>query len=407
MADRDRILVVGGGHAEIPLIDAAHELGFEVFTTGNRPHDLGHRRADGYVGRDFSDPEAIRDLAAELGVVGIVSGCNDFAAISTASAAEQLGLPGHDSHETYLRIHHKDRFRALLEELGLPTPRSVVVRDAAHVVEQCEPLGYPVIVKPVDLTGGKGMTVCRSPHELAPAIDHAFTLTRQDYVVVEQFMEGTRHGYTCFVAGHRVGFWFADDEQYYRNEFLVSGTTTPTSMPAPALDELRASVERISEHLGLVDGLMHVQCILTANGPRIVELCRRCPGDLYPWFVQLSTGYPYARAVVQSELGLPFDTAPADGRPVARHCLMATSEGVLRSIEMDDTVTARLIEQMTWWQAGDRITNHLVDKFGIVFLGFDGVDDMTSLAPTLSDRIAITITADDAVSAPTAPAVTP
>jgi IS5 family transposase len=151
-------------------------------------------------------------------------------------------------------------------------------------------------------------------------------------------MEGTRHGFTCFVTGGRVGFWFADDEQYFHNQFLVSGTTTPTSMPTTAITELVDAVETITRSLELVDGLMHVQCIQTAVGPRIVELCRRCPGDLYPWFVQLSTGYDYAGAVLRSELALQRDPDGATATPqcITRHCLMGECEGTLRRVELDD-----------------------------------------------------------------------
>jgi biotin carboxylase len=393
VADAPRILIVGGSHAEIPLIDAAHALGLHVTTTGNQPQGLGHVRADDYVAADFSDREAIRSLAQRLGVVGVVSGCNDFALLSAAWAAEQLGLGGHDPFDTTVRIHHKDRFRELLDELGIPTPASGVVRGPDEAVEVCRRIGFPVIVKPVDLTGGKGMTVCRSAAELDAALAHGFSLTRQSHLVVEQFMEGTRHGFTCFVTGGCVGFWFADDEQYFRNQFLVSGTTTPTSMPPTAISELVDAVETITRSLQLVDGLMHVQCIQTAAGPRIVELCRRCPGDLYPWFVKLSTGYDYADAVLRSELGMPGDSggAPATLRCITRHCLMGDREGTLRHVKLDDDLRGRTAGQMLWWTEGQPVTNHLVDKFGIVFFGFDDAALMRSVTTALSTRITVEI----------------
>ncbi|MBI5087826.1 MAG: FkbM family methyltransferase [Actinobacteria bacterium] len=302
------LLITGGSHAEIPLIRAARRLGFRVITTGNRPDDLGHRHADHYAPADYSDADQVLDVAVRAGVSAIVSGCNDFAALSTARACDELGLPGHDRHDVALRIHHKDRFRELLDELGLDAPRSGVVRSAAEAVDLCTRLGYPVIVKPVDLTGGKGMTVCDAPDDVAKAVDAGLALSRQSHVVVEQFLTGSRHGFTCFVHNGRVGFWFADDEQYYLNPFLVSGTTTPTSMPDSAIADLVSAVELITSKVALVDGLVHVQCIMTPTGPQIIEVCRRCPGDLYPTFVELSTGYDYALSVVRAETGLVVGT---------------------------------------------------------------------------------------------------
>jgi biotin carboxylase len=390
MTGAGTLLVVGGSHAEIPLIGAAKRMGYTVVTTGNRADDLGHRHADRYVPADYSDPEQVHSVAVHERVEAIVSGCNDFAALSTASVCDELGLAGHDPHEIALRIHHKDLFRELLDELGLESPRSGVVRAADEAVALCERIGYPVIVKPVDLTGGKGMTVCDDAGHVARAVDAALALSRQHHVVVEQYLTGTRHGFTCFVHDGQVGFRFADDEQYYLNPFLVSGTTTPTSMPGYALAELVSNVELISTKLGLVDGLVHVQCIMTPSGPQIIEVCRRCPGDLYPVFVELSTGYDYAGSVVRAETGA--DAHPSDGgtqRPIARHCVMAPRSGVVAGVEVDASLRRLVVEQMWWWAHGDVIEQHLTQKLGIVFCAFDGRDEMVLTAPQLTDLVRV------------------
>ena len=204
-------MIVGGSHAEIPLIEAAKRAGFRVATSGNRPQDRGHPYADQYAGADFSDADAITRVAEELGATAIVSGCNDFAALSTAAAAERLGLGGHDPHNVAQRIHHKDRFRELLRELHIPTPAWTTVSSAQLARDWAEAIGCPLIVKPVDLTGGKGISVCASLAEIEAAASAALAISRQPYVVVEQFLSGSRHGFTCFVENGVVGFWFADD----------------------------------------------------------------------------------------------------------------------------------------------------------------------------------------------------
>jgi hypothetical protein len=90
-----RISIAGGSHSEIPLIYAAKRLGYQVFTSGNRPRDIGHRLADGFENCDYSDPAAILSVATKLGVSAICAGCNDFSALTCAVVAQELGLPGH------------------------------------------------------------------------------------------------------------------------------------------------------------------------------------------------------------------------------------------------------------------------------------------------------------------------
>jgi hypothetical protein len=232
------------------------------------------------------------------------------------------------------------------------------------------------------------MGVCHHPAELDAAVEHAFSLSRQDVVVVEQFLVGTNHGFTCFVEDGRITVWFADDEQYYRNPYLVSGTTTPTSMPPRAIDRMIASIESIARSLQVVDGLMHTQCIVTEEDAYIIELCRRCPGDLYPRFVELSTGYDYATAVVASELGrrIPAGTIRTPA-PIGRHCLMTDREGTLEDITYGPVVSELLVDEMTWWSPGLAVTDPLVQKFGILFLRYRDRAQMVDLTGRLADLI--------------------
>jgi biotin carboxylase len=87
-----KLLLVGGSHADIPVIQAAHQQGFYVITTGNKKDDLGHRLADIYYPADYSDPKQILDLAQRLKIDAICPSANDFSALSCAYTAEKLGL---------------------------------------------------------------------------------------------------------------------------------------------------------------------------------------------------------------------------------------------------------------------------------------------------------------------------
>ena len=383
---------MGGSHAEIPLINAAKAAGYRVATTGNRPADRGHSSADHYVPADFSDPEAILTVAKELGAVAIVSGCNDFAAISTAFAAQQLGLPGHDSYETSLLVHHKDRFRSAMDDIGVNVPRALPVMCLEEALAAGASIGFPVLVKPVDLTGGKGIRKCETSAELTAAYQSAVAISRQQHVLVERFVSGSNHGFTSLVENGKVAFWYADDEQYYVNKYLVSGTTTPSTLRPSSIAQLIESVELIVARLRLVDGLVHVQCIQTPTDVVIIEVCRRCPGDLYPVIVELATGYAYGRAVFNSEAGLaPAGCGTARRRAVARHCIMGDANGVLRSVDIDPAIEARIVDRMVWWSRGDRVDNYLTDKFGILFIEFESVDEMNELAPQLPRLVSVNV----------------
>lgn len=446
MIEKKRLLLLGGGHAEIPLIQAAQELGYFVITTGNAREGLGHPYADKNVFADFSDKEAMLDLARSEGVSAVCSGCNDFALLSTVYVCEKLGLSGHDSFETSLQIHHKDKYRALAERLRIPTPRARVVRSldefksviglgsgssccelAGFAQKNFCPLQFPLIVKPVDLTGGKGIHRVNNAAEAIAAYEDAVSRTREDHLVVEEFVIGSNHGFSAFLVGGKVVFYFADNEQYYLNKYMVSGANTPSTTSRRGLDLLVEYSERIAADLKLVDGILHIQYIEKSDGtPYIIEICRRPPGDLYIKFVKYATGVNYPKVIIAAECGMdvswilrdaqddvtdasnviPGDlnifsrgfclsgmsrelSSIAQTRPFLRHCVMTDRTGVVTGVEFAPEVRKNIVEKFLWYKDGEVVSDPMHYKAGIVFMQFDSVEEMIEKTGKMTEYIKI------------------
>lgn len=377
-----KLLLLGGGHAEIPLIQAAQELGWYVITTGNDRKGLGHPYADKKVFADFSDKEAMLELARNEGVQAVCSGCNDFALLSTAYVCEKLGLPGHDSYVTSLEIHHKDKYRALATRLGIPTPRALVIPTNVDITDfetAIAQLTFPIIVKPVDLTGGKGIHRAANPEEARRAYKDACSRTRQDHIVVEEFVQGTNHGFSAMLVKGKVAFAFADNEQYYINKYLVSGANTPGTSGRETLSKLRDYSERIARNLHLVDGILHIQYIEKPDGtPVIIEICRRPPGDLYIKFVKYATGIDYPKYIVMAETGMDIATIPDTSTQGfwLRHCIMPDCEGTVRDVSFAPEIQGNIVEKFLWHKPGEAINDILTYKAGIVFFRFNSLEEM-------------------------------
>ena len=406
MSLNKKMLLLGGGHAEIPLIQAAHELGWYVITTGNAREGLGHPYADKNVFADFSDKDAMLELAKSEGVQAVCSGCNDFALLSTVYVCEKLGLPGHDSYATSLKIHHKDKYRALATRLGIPTPRALVVRSAADFETAIAQLTFPIIVKPVDLTGGKGIHRAANADEACEAYKDACSRTRQDHIVVEEFVQGSNHGFSAILVKGKVAFAFSDNEQYNINKYMVSGANSPSTSSDKTLAMLREYSERIAQELHLVDGILHIQYIERADGtPIIIEICRRPPGDLYIKFVKYATGVDYPKFIVQAETGEDISSiadVPTQGFWL-RHCIMADCQageqtatgdickGIVRDVTFAPEIQGNIVEKFLWYKSDEVITDKLTYKAGIVFFKFDTLAEMQDKTAHMTELAKITI----------------
>jgi biotin carboxylase len=398
MSFKKKMLLLGGGHAEIPLIQAAQSLGWYVITTGNAREGLGHPYADKNVFADFSDKDAMLELARSEGVQAVCSGCNDFALLSTVYVCEKLGLPGHDSYATSLEIHHKDKYRALATRLDIPTPCALVVRSVTEFEAAITELAFPIIVKPVDLTGGKGIHRAATPEEARIAYKDACNRTRQDHVVVEEFVQGTNHGFSAMLVKSKVAFAFADNEQYFVNKYLVSGANTPSTTAVTGLAKLREYSERIARELNLVDGILHIQYIERDDGtPIIIEICRRTPGDLYIKFVKYATGIDYPKFIVMAETSEDISCIadiPTQGFWL-RHCIMAGTDiengSTVRDVTFAPEIQGNIVEKFLWYKPGEVITDKLTYKAGIVFFKFDTLAEMQDKTARMTELAKIVV----------------
>ncbi|NIB40028.1 ATP-grasp domain-containing protein [Pseudomaricurvus alkylphenolicus] len=393
MATEKRLLLVGGGHAEIPLIKAAQAQGYYVITSGNRPQDLGHQYGNEYRPADYSNIEAMLTLAEQLDIDAIVPCCNDFAAISCAYVAQKLGLPGHDSVEICRQIHHKDQYRAFAQKHGIASPEANRFDDINEAIVSTRNSRLPVIVKPVDLTGGKGVSKISQPQQISTAITNAFEVCRANRIVVEEFIEGSHHGFSSFIVDGKVVFHFTDNEYYYINPYLVSGASAPSHTAAAAEQELCRSVETIASALNLCDGIVHVQFIFQAGRPVIIEICRRPPGDLYIDLVRHATGLDYAHWLIKAYTGQ--DCSDLKNKPaknfILRHCVMGAHPGTLKNIEFEDSIKNKIVDQCLWYKPGDIVSDVLTHKHGIVFLKFDSEEELQRKSETMQQRIKVIV----------------
>lgn len=381
-----KLLIAGGSHADIPMVLAGKGLGYHVTTSGNRTDDLAHRHSDAFVPCDYSVPKEVLGVAHQIGANAICASCNDFSAISCAFAAKELGLPGHDDPEVAEVIHHKDRWRAFAREAGIAGPAAVGCANLEEAKVALAVLRAPFMVKPVDLTGGKGIQRVENIEDGLRAAEAAFSISKAKRIVVEEFIIGTRHGFTCMLRGGKVVFHFADDEIYHISQYLVSAASTPSSCPQSAMENLVGQSERIAGALRLVDGIFHVQFILRPTGePVIIEICRRGPGDLYVELVRHATGAPYAEWIVRAACGMDLGgiaELPVR-RSVTRHCLMADKAGVFEGLDFDLDVEGRIIDRMVWACEGECVVDPTTHKFGIVFVEHGSPERMRKEGPIL------------------------
>ena len=388
-----KLLVLNGSHSDIPLIKAGKELGYYVITSGNNPALIGHNYSDEYVYGDFSDPEGMLQIFKDKGIDAVCSCANDFGAITAAYLSDNLNLPGHDSYEDTLTLHHKDKFKTFSKINDIHTPIAESFESMEKALSYVDNLTFPQIVKPIDLTGGKGVTTVNSKEEYINAVKKAFDMSRQKRIVVEPFIQGTYHSFSIFLINKRVHVYFSDNEYSYLNPFLVTTSAGPATDVDKVKDILIQDSEKIAELLDLRDGVFHIQYVMSDGIPYILEITRRCSGDFYPTPVEYGLGINWSKWIVCSECGIDKDIyleKPYERQLLGgRHCIMGNKNGNVKDVVISEEIKDNIYDSFDWWKQGYEISNYMVDKLGVLFLKYSSYDEMIDKSNRITDLIKV------------------
>ena len=366
-----RLLVVGASHAEIPLIRAGQGLGHWVSTVGSDAEALGAKASDSHFKVDFSDADAVLRVFDEGKFHGVVSGCNDFAAFTAARVSEARGLANCDSNVATRLIHHKDAFRKVASELKLNSPEHFVVSTVKEANKISQQIKFPVIVKPTDLTGGKGVNLVQDPSALGTAVEAALSRSRIKNVVVESFVAGSLRSALFIVIGGKTHLVVSADEFMYLNPFLVASAVSNIGEAPETQLGLAEQIGLVVSALALTDGLMHVQYIWSGSDFTILEICRRPPGDLYLLLAEFASGYNISEKIVLLALGesITPPTPKLKVKPVFRLCLMPPKSGQILEWKLHPKLESQVSFREDLRTQHTVIENYLVEKLSIV-LGY-------------------------------------
>jgi biotin carboxylase len=372
----ETVLLLDTNVASAPIHQYLTDAGYEVHVVGRNPSDFLAKAVSNYVNLDYSDVDATLALVERLGAKYIVPGCNDLSYQTCAEINARRPFPGVDSPAASHTILNKQAFRRYAAENDIPAPREVAEADWAS--------GRPVIVKPVDAYSGRGVTALRapSPFDIDAAILQAKAFSATGACIVEELVEGQLYSHTAFMDDGGVVADFIVEEHGRINPFAVDTSRVVFDFDPALLGQVRSAIERIGLGLNLRPGLIHTQFIANAERFWIIEITRRCPGDLYSLLIALSTGFNYAENYARPFIGKPFKGVASHRSAVMRHTISLAEEQTYGSLQFHRPITIEKFVPLAL--AGDRI---LPSPFGRIGILFARTDD----APALDELMRATL----------------
>lgn len=338
-------MLLGGIRYLLPAIEAAHKHGAHVITVDYLPDNIAHKYSDEYHNVSIVDKEAVLTLAKELQIDGILSYAVDPGVVTAAYVAEQMGLPFTCSYEAAGILQDKARFRQFLTENGFNVPNAKGYDNTEDAHKDIGYFNWPVIVKPVDSAGSKGVTRVDDPKDLDKAIETALDASHNGHFIIEDFLElqGYQSSADCFsVNGELVYADYSDQlfDKCAANPYTPALEIWPSTMSKEHQDYLTKELQRLLHLLHCGTGLYNVESRVCKNGkPYIMEVSPRAGGNRIAELQRIGTGIDLIEAEVCKALGmsLPEVVMPKYDAIYVNDILHSDVSGTFQGIEYNES----------------------------------------------------------------------
>ena len=379
------ILLVDTNFSSMPIYESLVAGGHNVFVIGGNRSDFLAIGLKNYIHADYSNKEILAAVVDQYSIDCIVPGCNDASYAACTGIPHVQNAANIDSAYVAQKILNKELFRNFAQANNLSIPHK---HDIAQV--HSSPPRRPIIVKPTDSFSGKGITKLDSPaaEELESAIQLAVQNSKSRNCLVEDYIEGQLYSHSAFIDAESIvrDFWVT--EYGFANQYAVDTSYVAHELSDAIKNKIRHEITQLARMLKIKNGLVHTQFIVDhSRNIWLIEITRRCPGDLYSKLIQHSSGFNYAAAYAGYFINPQTDisqTPTDDGKIILRHTITDNHTGIFKSIEFSKNIT--ILEYIQIASIGAAIKPSPAGRIGILFMECQDHDELEKVLGLISDR---------------------
>ena len=379
-----KIMILGAGTYQVPLIQRARQMGLYTIVVSIAGDYAGFALADKIYELDTRDKEGILKAALEENIDGICTSGTDVAVASIGYVCEKMHLSG-IPYEAASRVTDK----ALMKEAFLQSKVSASfgrrAYSPAEAMQIAEEIGYPVVVKRVDSSGSRGITVVKEPSGIEEAFLHAKEKSLKDYVLVEGFLKGEEIGVDGFVQDGRLVFLAPHGKFIYKGE----NTTVPVGhrFPYPCSEKVSREIARQMQKAVTATGLdrcsVNADVFVDSDKVSIIEMGGRTGATCIPELISMYYGFDFYEKIIRSALGERVEFTCKDPLPCMAKLLMSPKGGHITAVDEEGLQALRTSKVQI---AIDYPVGHYVyamsdgtDRFGHVIAAVDKEEDLDAI----------------------------
>lgn len=387
-----KLLLLGGLRYLIPVIKTAQKMGHYVITCDYIPENIAHKYSDEYHNVSIIDKEAVLKLSQKLKIDGIMSFAVDPGVITAAYVSEKMDIPSPGPYESVNILQNKGLFRDFLEKNNFNVPKSKTYNNSTQAILNICDFDLPVIVKPVDSAGSKGVMKVNVENELPKAIENALSNSPSKTFIIEDYLQGktfSSDSDSFSVKGDLKFITFSNQrfDSNSPNPYTPSAYSWPSSISDENQDYLKSELQRLIKLLKMQSSIYNIEVREATNGKAyIMEVSPRGGGNRLSEMLSFATGTNLIELGIQAALGeeiKEIDELNYNGY-WAEIILYSNKAGIFDGLFVDPIIKDNIYETDLWVNEGDTINafTGANEAIGTLIIKFE---DSYKLQQILSD----------------------
>ena len=370
-------------------IETAKKMGYYTVLCDFLADNPGQYVSDKFYLVSTTDKEEVLKVARSEKIDGVLAYASDPAAPTAAYVAEMLGLPT-NPYESVEILCNKDKFRAFLDENGFYTPKARGYSDIQKsLIDLWDgKLSLPVIVKPVDSSGSKGVSLIDSLEQAEKSLEYAMNFSRQKRIIVEEFVE--KYGYQIAgdglsINGKLVFRYFANDHfnSKCKNPFVPISASFPYNMPVSVQDKIHNEIQRLLNLLQMQTSTYNFDMRIDKHyNVYLMEVAPRDGGNYIPQVIRYATGIDLVEISIKAAMGENIEISNCQPEGFySYYAVHSLDNGILDHVEITEEGKRHIIENHIVKESGDKIDafTGANTTLGCLLMKFDSLEQMLDM----------------------------
>ena len=397
-----KILLLGGSAQQVIAIETARRMGYYTVLCDYLPDNPGQYSADKYYNASTTDIDAVYEIAKREGVSGILAYASDPAALPAAIVAERLGLPTNPSKSVEI-LGVKHTWRKFLQDNGFACPGNFTFSSDTPLEEitaKTKNLLFPIVIKPTDSSGSKGVTMLRDLTGLKDAVQWANTYSRNRILIAEEFIDNAFHS----VVGGDVFVWDGKIVLYGEmscirdnvgSGLIPIGERKPSGLNERQTEDLHRELQRLIIMLEIKFGELNIEVLFDRDDKaHFLEVGPRAGGNMIPIQLSDAFGVDLVKANIAAAMGCDPELRIQE-KPGCffTYVLHSHVDGIFEGVDFSEEISGNVYRKVLYKKLGDKVEafDGAGKAIGIVFMHTDTEREMNDICSGLDELIRVKV----------------